>query len=155
SLRHDEEASRPELERIFQAPVSFAQPIDAMTFDSAFLETPFSHGDAELVSQLDRHMDEVMARQLGSAHLHERVRGAISEALREGTPTIEGVAARLRMSPRTLQRRLRDERTSFQAQVLEVRRELALRYLKEAELSVAEVAFHVGFSDVAAFHHAF
>lgn len=46
-------------------------------------------------------MDELIARQLGSANLHERVRGAISEALREGTPTMETHHAFKRWTGRT------------------------------------------------------
>jgi AraC-like DNA-binding protein len=155
SLAHQERTVQPELERVFSAPVTLGAGKNAIRFDRAYLDAPFSVPDPQLCSQLDRRLDELIARQLGSSNLHEKARGAISESLREGSPTIEQVAARLRMSPRTLQRRLRDSKSSFQELVLEVRRDLALRYLKEADLSVAEVAFHVGFSDVAAFHHAF
>jgi AraC-like DNA-binding protein len=59
------------------------------------------------------------------------------------------------MSPRTLQRRLADEQTSYQALVREVREDLASGYLTESRLSISEIAYLLGFSDVSTFHRAF
>jgi AraC-like DNA-binding protein len=59
------------------------------------------------------------------------------------------------MSERTLQRRLSDEGESYQSLVDDVRRRFALEYLERSKFTVAEVAYLVGFSDLASFHHAF
>jgi AraC-like DNA-binding protein len=59
------------------------------------------------------------------------------------------------MSPRTLQRRLAGERTSYQALVREVREDLARAYLAESRLAISEIAFVLSFSDVSTFHRAF
>ena len=65
------------------------------------------------------------------------------------------IAADLGLPPRTLQRRLASDGTSFGSLLEEVRRELALRLLSEPRTSVAEVAFALGFADQTAFHRAF
>ena len=59
------------------------------------------------------------------------------------------------MSGRTLHRRLGEENTTFRQVVSEVRRELAERHLREGKLTVAEIAFLLGFSEASAFHRAF
>jgi len=68
---------------------------------------------------------------------------------------VSAVARQLKISPRSLQRRLRGQGTSYQALLDDVRRELALRYLDEPCVSVTEVAFLVGFTEPSAFHRAF
>lgn len=59
------------------------------------------------------------------------------------------------MSPRSLQRRLREEGTTFAELLEELRRDLALRYLRDPRIGIAEVGFLLGFRDVTAFHRAF
>jgi AraC-like DNA-binding protein len=59
------------------------------------------------------------------------------------------------MSARSLQRRLQSEGTSFAEVLSDLRRDRALHYLKDPRISIAEVAFLLGFGDVTAFHRAF
>jgi AraC-like DNA-binding protein len=68
--------------------------------------------------------------------------------------TIERIARELGLTPRSRQRRLKDEGSSFQVVRDEVRRELAISYL-ERRLPVTEIAFLLGFSDPSAFCRAF
>jgi AraC-like DNA-binding protein len=65
------------------------------------------------------------------------------------------VADRLKMSARTLRRRLREEGTTHQQLLDELRHHLALRYLNEDKRTVREVAFLLGFADSSAFSKAF
>jgi AraC-like DNA-binding protein len=59
------------------------------------------------------------------------------------------------MSPRTLGRRLAEEGTTFSELLDDLRRQLALRYVGTETHGLSEVAFLLGFSDVAAFYRAF
>ena len=68
---------------------------------------------------------------------------------------VPAVARRLGLSERTLQRRLGEERLSFQKLVDEARRELAEGLLVQSDYSLAEVAFLSGFSEQSAFNRAF
>jgi len=68
---------------------------------------------------------------------------------------VEAVAARLGMSRRTLQRRLKEEDVVFKELVDTVRRRMALRYMENPALGLAEIAFLCGFSEPAAFTRAF
>jgi AraC-like DNA-binding protein len=65
------------------------------------------------------------------------------------------MARRLGESPRTLQRRLAAEGQRYSRVLDELRHELALSHLLRDELGIAEIAFALGFDEVASFHRAF
>jgi YesN/AraC family two-component response regulator len=85
----------------------------------------------------------------------QRLERLMEEELRGGNPTLEHLAARLHMSPRTLHRRLGEEGTGFRRILARLRRALAARHLRETRLALGEIAFLLGFSEVSAFHRAF
>ena len=87
--------------------------------------------------------------------LTERVRSAILAELAGGNPSITVVAPRLHISPRTLERRLEREGTTFSTLLDDLRKRLALRYVASRDLELAEIAFLLGFSKTTAFHRAF
>jgi AraC-like DNA-binding protein len=70
-------------------------------------------------------------------------------------PTAARLPARLKMSVRTLNRLLAGEGTSFRELLDARRRDLATRYLAGNDVSIAEVAFLLGFSELSSFHRAF
>jgi AraC-like DNA-binding protein len=142
-----------EYARIFDAPVAFGAEVDELVIPRALLDEPLPRADPALCTHLDRHLDELLARTQ-PADLRARVSRLLAEQLSGGAPDVEWVAERLHMSARSLQRRLRDTGTSFQALLDGIRRDLALRYLAEG-IAVAEVAFLVGFTETSNFHRAF
>jgi AraC-like DNA-binding protein len=79
----------------------------------------------------------------------------MTDHLLDGEPALGAVAAKLHMSPRSLQRRLRDEGTSFARVLSGLRHDLALRHLRNPQITIGDVAFLLGFSEVSAFHRAF
>jgi AraC-like DNA-binding protein len=85
----------------------------------------------------------------------QRVRELVTDEMRARVPSIELIGERLHMSPRTVQRRLHEEGTSFKGLADDVRRSLAESYVLERELSLSEVSFRLGFANVNAFHRAF
>ncbi|MEO0608605.1 MAG: helix-turn-helix transcriptional regulator, partial [Pseudomonadota bacterium] len=66
-----------------------------------------------------------------------------------------GVAANLKLSERTLSRRLKSEGTSFQTLLSEVQYQRASALLARTRLSVAEIGYKLGYAEPAAFTHAF
>jgi AraC-like DNA-binding protein len=140
---------------LFEAPVYFGRPAGALILDRASLALPIRTSDPELCAILTRHAEELLVRLPAAPGRWSReVRAAVGEALRDGCE-IGDAARRLGVTPRTLQRRLREEGTSYQALVEEMRRELARRYLGERRLSLPEVARLLGFTDESAFYRAF
>jgi AraC-like DNA-binding protein len=99
-------------------------------------------------------LDELGAPPPRRGDLAEKVRSALAQDLR-GAPTLEGLAARLELPPRSLQRLLSAEGTSYSGLLDELRHELALGYLRRRDLALAEVSFLLGFAEQSAFQRAF
>ena len=68
---------------------------------------------------------------------------------------IEAVAERLNMSSRTLRRRLALQDKTYQQILTEVRKQLAIQFLRNSKFSSEEIADRLGFTDAANFRHAF
>lgn len=148
-------ANADEYHRVFGSPVRFEQPINSVVFDASLLDMPMAHGDAEVLSVMDEYAEQFLEVLSPECSLSESVRRAIASALPPGDPRLKSTAARLGLSPRTLQRRLRREHTSHREILDRVRRERALRLLRRDELSVEQIAEQLGFSEPSAFHRAF
>lgn len=86
-----------------------------------------------------------------TARLRKRLRRT------EGTswPTLEEMAAEFHIAPATLRRRLEAEGMTYQAIKDNLRRDIAIHYLSESDMSVCEIAEMLGFQDTSAFHRAF
>jgi AraC-like DNA-binding protein len=139
----------------FGAPVTFDVPLTQIVYPSSTVEIASATSDAGLARILGRHADELLARQGGRTRWSGRVRDAIVAQLRDGDVQIDSVAAAMALSARTLQRRLREEGTSFEAVLDETRFALAGSYLRDPTLAVAEIAWLVGYAEIAAFYRAF
>lgn len=83
------------------------------------------------------------------------VRRAIVSRVVRGEARLETVARDLAVSPRTLQRRLATGGSSFEALVDDATREIAEKHLRASSLSLAEIAYLLGYSEPAAFSRAF
>ncbi|KAB7530362.1 helix-turn-helix domain-containing protein [Flagellimonas olearia] len=69
--------------------------------------------------------------------------------------SIDDVAANFNLSSRSLQRKLKEEGSSFKEIVDHVRKELALEYLKDRNNQVKDVAYSLGYNESSAFVRAF
>lgn len=135
--------------------LAFDQPLNGFSFEKRFLEQPVKTGDAALYSFLEEHALAALASRPKSDDLIDRLRQGIRDALKQGEPNIERIATRLALSGRTLQRRLSDLGTSFQAVLDDVRFDLARAYLRDARLDITQVAYLLGYSELRAFDRAF
>lgn len=141
--------------RLFRSRVTFGGPRTEVTFRRADLDRPMKTHDPLLVELLEHQARAALERLPARPTFTQRVREAIVRLLPSGNADLDGVAAHLRTTPRTLQRWLRDEDTTFQAVLDDARRSLAELLLRERDHTIAEVALLVGFSDQASFHKAF
>ena len=152
---HEAPASTAELERFFHAPVQFGHSHDELVFDREWLERPFLTADEGVADVLDRFATTLLAKLAPDHDFLSGVKRSIAETLKGTSPSLKTSARRLGLSARTLQRKLSETGTSYQAVVEEVRRELAGHYLADATLTVQEVGYLLGFSEPSAFHRAF
>lgn len=154
-FQHSAPADTSEHARIFRCPVQFDQPDNALVFPRRLLAAPLSQADAQVRGMLDAYADRLLA-ELNQGHgVLDRARLELARQLPEQGPDLEAIAAALALSPRTLQRRLREGGLSFSQLVDETRQQLALHYLRDPALELAEIAFLVGFSEAGSLARAF
>lgn len=154
-FQHARPSSIREHERIFGCPVFFGAPDNELVFDSHYLDLRLFRADPSLCALLDRHAEELLQKYPREDSLVEKVRTILKDELNGGDASLQSVARQLSLTERTLQRRLRALGTSHQELLDQMRRDLALRYLREPGMAVCEVAYLLGFSESSAFHRAF
>lgn len=153
-FRHGPPRALDEHRALFRCPVEFCAAHTEIELDESTCATPMAHANAMFSSIFEREVERAIARLPAAARASENVRSAVRAALGAGGATLAATARLLGVSPRTLQRQLRAEQTSFAGVLDAVRRELAGAYLDRG-LSIPDVAALLGYADVTAFHHAF
>jgi AraC-like DNA-binding protein len=116
---------------------------------------PLRRRDAVLAGVLERHARDVASRLPGGNDIVSELRRVLARRISRGDARIATVAGELRMSARSLQRRLAEAHVSYQELVHQARCDAAERHLTETALSIAEVSWLVGYSEPSAFHRAF
>lgn len=127
----------------------------AVTFARADAVAPFLSSNDAMWSIFEPALRQRLAELDVAATTSARVRATLLEGLPSGRVAMEDVAARLALSKRTLQRRLEEEGTSYQAVLRATREALALHYLERTELPSAEISFLLGFEEPNSFFRAF
>jgi len=148
-------ASVAEHERIFECPVHYDAKESAFHVARAAWETASGRADPVLFGVLSDHA-RILGQKVPTEPTQVReVRQAIVEQLKGGAPSLERTAKQMAMSPRTLQRRLRDHGVSYADLLDMTRADAAKSYLSDRQISVAEVAYLLGFAEQSSFNHAF
>jgi AraC-like DNA-binding protein len=155
TFQHARPSDISEHVRIFQGPISFGWPANEMQFSAHWLRVPLATADANLCAVLDRHLWDLFARMPSANTFSHEVRGRLLRSLRSGQINLSLLAKGLAVSERTLQRRLEEEGTSLQKLIEESRYELSLTLLRNAHLSLAEIAQRLGYATPASFSRAF
>jgi AraC-like DNA-binding protein len=155
-FRHSRNHEIAKFERFFGCPVRFGTRHNSLTFSRRQLALPLATADKRLHGLLTGYCEEILAnREDTSPDLRHRVERIIAKLLCRGEAGTEAVAHELGMSVRTLARRLGELRESFGQILDELRHDLALRYLRDSNLSLSQIAFLLGYSELSAFSHAF
>ncbi|NNE79988.1 MAG: helix-turn-helix domain-containing protein [Silicimonas sp.] len=139
---------------IFPAPVGFAAPMTSISFQTTKLDPTNKPGAAELKRFLDRAPRDWIFTRFREHTQSLRVREFLYRMNWEECH-LRDAAQAMKVTPRTLIRRLDAEGTSFQAIKDGLRRDLAIRDLQAGSKSIEEVSQDIGFSSAANFHRAF
>jgi AraC-like DNA-binding protein len=151
SFRHGAPDNTQAHQRYFGAPIKWNASKDAMLFNKQLLKMPALTKNPAMNHFFDNLLKQhVMSQQSCSG----RVKQVLTGGLSSGRPSSHDVATKLGMSERSLRRALADEETNFQEVLDDVRRTIALEML-QANQSVTEIAFLLGFSETSALSRAF
>jgi AraC-like DNA-binding protein len=148
-------ANEAMLRRHFRCEVRFDAPQNVLVFDESALALPMVGRNAQLIAVLVPGLELSLPRDDPSRTLADDVCETIGETISGARPAITRVARALRMSPRTLQRRLGELGTTYQNLLDAVRCRSARRLLINTDLGIGEVSFLLGFEEVNSFVRAF
>ena len=139
---------------IFDCPVRYGQPENKLVFDAGWLNGTPNLGNEVTFSEVSALCDRLLRELELNTGLAGRVRQIFLACMSQPT-SFDLIARRLKMSPRTLRRKLEQEGTSFRELIDALRAHAAIKYVRDTDLTIEDIAFALGFSDAAAFRHAF
>lgn len=139
----------------FGCPVHFEAPATVVALRPEAMQQPLRQPDPALRDILDRQAEALLAKLPERDDFQQSLQRQLIGLLREGEPDLDRVASQLDCSPRTLQRRLRERGLGFQQLLDQTRHSLALDYLRDPRLQLAEIALLLGYSEQSAFNRAF
>jgi AraC-like DNA-binding protein len=148
-------SDRKMFERHFGCAIEIRARKNVLVFDREHLDRPFVTHNPEVLAIVAPPLEAEVARQRRERSIREQVKGTLKKTLAGQRPELSVVARELGMSTRTLQRRLTDERATFQRLISEARHELACHYLRHASLELNETAYLLGYEDANSFFRAF
>lgn len=144
-----------EYERVFNCPVRFEQTSNAILLDkkqvAEKIVTSNFHLLSILVKYAQRKVDEIEI----SHGFVQVVKQTILNITQPKFPTIQQLASNMNIGVRTLQRRLKEEDFTYKKIINDIRKELAVEYLKNKKLTVKEVAYLLNYSETSAFVRSF
>lgn len=152
---HDDDQNAAALEAFFKAPVKFSCQDNRLFFDRSYLQERF-HTSHNLLHEIlvNAMKTYFVSEQSGNGFVDILCREIIRCGADESA-TLEKIAERLAISPRTLRRRLSSEGRSFQEVKNLARAKRAKYYLRRTTMPIAEIAYELGFSELSAFSRAF
>jgi AraC-like DNA-binding protein len=139
----------------FRCPVKFKARQNALIFSKSDMELPFVTYNADLLATVAPQLEAELTEQLAQKSFREQAKGILKQLLAGQRPAIQDLARELHLSTRTLQRRLTDQRITFQRLLDEARRELARHYLLHSSRELNETAYLLGYEDANSFFRAF
>ncbi len=152
---YPEPTNTAEHQRVFApARLIFDADQTAMVLDAGLLDTPILNASPGLFTMFEKHADGLLAR-LNAPTLSSRVRTELVQLMKGEEPTLPAVADRLNLGVRTLQLHLRDENTTYQQLLNDVRQTLAEQHLRDPYLSTTDIAYLLGFAEPSVFFRSF
>lgn len=151
--------SRPKVAVAYAAhlgcPVEFAAEWDTLVFSAETMRLPVVGADARLLKVLEESCRRLLGPAQARTDLLHHVRAVLLDSIGREPPRLAAVAEALKLSPKSLERRLRARRTSFSQLVDGVRSELSRQWLRDTDLTLDQIAYLAGYTATAAWLRAF
>ncbi len=139
----------------FGGEVLFNMPMTRVVFDMTYMSMPLRKSDPALAELLDQQARQLLQQVSKVPAVVDAWRLTLVPLIREGKTSLAALAEAHHSSPRTLQRRLAEQGTTFQQLLDDTRRHLAEAHLLDGHLDLAEISLLLGYSEQSAFTRAF
>ncbi|WP_162932307.1 AraC family transcriptional regulator [Solimonas sp. K1W22B-7] len=148
-------ASTAAYSALFGGELRFGQAESRLVAPAAYLRAPIISADGEMRLRAEAAAQSLLKELAGETEFLRQLKTALTQRLAVRRVALEDAAAAMRLSPRALQRRLDGEGRSFRTILEEVRQARATHYLRDPVLSLAQVAFLLGYTEQSTFQSAF
>lgn len=145
---------RERLREIFGDNIIFSSEENTVCFRKDALNMPVDNANQAMLAFFEGEAEKILHGMEDDSWL-SRVEREILKNIGDAQVTVGFVAARLNVSSRTLQNRLRDEKTTFAEALCTVRRRLADYYLRDTKMSDENISSLLGYSEASAFYRAY
>jgi AraC-like DNA-binding protein len=126
-----------------------------ISFPVSMLTLKVEKADPALRALLDQQAHALLDVLPNGDQFEQQFYKYVLRAMQDGKPSMEEVASYLKISTRTLHRRLEERGLVFKELLQKTRQQLAQQYLKEGRLTLSEIALLLGYSEQSAFSRAF
>jgi len=154
SFKHSVTDCGGEYFSFFRCPIEFEAEKNQIVFTTEAVNKRLTSSNPQLAQINDRVMINYLAR-LDKDDIIQQVKVAIIDQLPSGHVTDDSVSEAVYTSKRSLQRKLHEKGTTFKTILTEVREDLALKYIHDRKLTLTEISFMLGFSEMSSFSRAF
>jgi AraC-like DNA-binding protein len=144
-----------EYERVFRTAIHFNGEKNALTFRKSDLLTPIISYDKSLFEFFNTTLQQKLNSLTGDVRFSVKVKQVLINDFKGQTVSIEIAASKLHLTPRSLQRKLKAEETSYREIVSGLKKELAASIMGQTNFRVGEVAELLGYSDSSSFRKAY
>ncbi|MCF6764963.1 AraC family transcriptional regulator [Thiotrichales bacterium 19S3-7] len=140
--------------QLFQCDIHYDQSFDGILIPLALIDKPLPMADAYACSAAIDICQKELEKIEKKSSISQQIYNLLLENQGE-FPSLEVIAENFHLSARTLHRRLLDENTSYRDILDKVKHTLATAYLRNKQMTIQEIAFNLGYHDVANFRRAF
>ena len=140
--------------RLFGRSTKYQSRHNRIVIDAASARTPIAQADPQLRDLL-QNLGRRMMGEAPAGNFAAQARQAIARLLVVRRATLDETAQALGCSPRTLQSRLTQQSTSFEALLNEVRKARAEELVLDTDRKLSDIASELSFSELSAFSRAF
>ena len=153
-LKHDEPEYTAVYQQSFPCPVIFNSEYNALCFEKRWLNEPLAKSDLNTASIFEAQCAAACELLSRDDSFSEHIRYRLT-SFEDTLPGLESLASKLHTTPRTLQRKLAAEGTSYKELLEEVRLNLAIEFLHNSKLTMEDIASRLGYQETSSFSHAF
>ncbi len=153
-FQHAAPTDKSKFDAFFKCPIVFSADENRLLFSRQELEVSLPMASPSLARANDQVVIDYIKKH-DKGNIVNAVRGCIIELLPSGEVSQESVARQVNRSSRSLQRKLAEHGTSYKQLYEEIRKELAMQYLKETNRTISEVTYLLGFSEPSNFARSF
>lgn len=137
------------------APVEFGVDESYLVYKKSDMNVPLLTPNNDMFIFFEKQVKDIYNEFTAANTLTSKVKHCIIENIENDVAGIELIASKLAMSVRKLQKELKKEGSNYQSLYNNVRKELAINYIKKGVLNKSEIAFLLGFSELSVFSRNF